>query len=376
MFWLFWITVAFLGYTFLGYPLLLWLLSRRGGKSHGRAPIAPRITLIIAAHNAQNVIATKIENCLQLTYPPDRREIIIATDGCDDATVAIARSYSDRGICVVEQSQRRGKHYVQMMARDASTGEILVFTDVGVSLEPDALQTIAANFADAAVGAVSSEDWVVTPRARLGEAAYVSLEMWLRRLESRVGSLVGLSGSFFAARRPVCQRWNPEQSSDFFIALNAVRQGMRAVVDTNSHGHFAVLPRETAEFGRKVRTIVHGLDVFFANLALLNPLRYGVFSWQLISHKLFRWLLPFALGALLVANVFLWQQGVFYRITLMVQGALYLAGLLGLARAGLVQFKPLKLAVFFLVGNAATVLAWVKFWSGEKFVTWEPSRRG
>src|SRR5213079_2002834 len=121
----------------------------------------------------------------------------------------------------------RGKHYAQMMAKEMAKGEILVFTDAAVQLDEGALQNIVANFADARVGCVSSEDRVSSTG---GEAWYVRVEMWLRRLEARVGSLVGVSGSFFAARRELCEKWHPTQSSDFFVPLHVVAAGFRSVV--------------------------------------------------------------------------------------------------------------------------------------------------
>jgi hypothetical protein len=124
-----------------------------------------------------------------------------------------------------------------------------------------------------------------------------------------------------------------------------------------------------------VRTIVQGLDVFFSHLALLNPLRYGIFSWQLISHKLFRWLLPYAFAALVVSNILIYPVHPFYRIFLILQLAGYATGLLALVLENRLDFTPLRLAEFFLVGYAATVVAWVDFSLGEKYVVWEPSRR-
>lgn len=376
MIWLFWSAAFFLLYTFAGYPALVWFISRWRNRPHLRAQIAPQVSIIIPVHNGAHLIADKIRNTLALNYPQDKMEIIVACDGSDDRTAEIVLSFSDRGVRLVEIPSRRGKHYAQMVARDASKGEILVFTDAAVALESDALEKIVSNFADPLVGSVSSQDRVEASGQRgIGESAYVRLEMWLRRLESSVWSLVGLSGSFFAARREVCEQWYPEQSSDFFVALNTVGRGMRAVVDPESLGHMGVVPKATAEFYRKVRTIVHGLDVLFTNARLLNPLRYGFFAWQFTSHKLFRWLLPFAFIVLLISNMFLWNSGLLYRLILSLQVAVYFAGLLGLAFAQSTRLPVIKLASFFLVANLATLLAWLKFCAGERFVIWEPSAR-
>jgi hypothetical protein len=125
-----------------------------------------------------------------------------------------------------------------------------------------------------------------------------------------------------------------------------------------------------------VRTIVNGLDVFFMHIGLLNPFRYGLFSWQLVSHKLFRWLVPTAMLALLISNLFLWKSGPFYQLCLIGQAGTYGAGLLALTTSRFANWKPIKLAGYFLMGNAATLMAWFYFLSGEKFVSWQPTQRG
>jgi glycosyltransferase involved in cell wall biosynthesis len=377
MLWLFWTAAVFLAYTFVGYPTMLGMISlfRKRGQRQETTTWA-KVSIIIPAHNQAIQLRRKIENTLALTYPKEKREIIVASDASTDETTDIVRSCADRGVRLVELPVRKGKHHAQMVARDASQGEILVFTDVSAELEPDALQKIVANFADPSVGCVSSEDRIAATSGRwMGEGFYVEFEMWLRRLEASAGSLVGLSGSFFAARREVCGVWYPGLSSDFFLPLQAVSRGMRAIVDPECRGHYGLVHSEKMELKRKVRTIVHGLAVLFVHAALLNPFRYGFFSIQLISHKLFRWLVPFAGAALLVSNLFLWDSGMFYRVCLVLQLILYGTGVLALLAGRLTQFKPFHLARFFLLGNAATMMAWMYFLMGEKFVTWQPTRR-
>lgn len=376
MVWLFWLSLAFLIYTLFGYPLLLALLSRLTGKLHSRAPIWPRVSVIIAGHNAAEDIEQKINNTLALRYPKDKWEIIVASDGSTDATADLVRKFSHVGVRLIEIPERRGKHSAQMVARDASWGEILVFTDVGVGLEPDALEKIVSNFADPSVGCVSSEDRITLGgNINLAEPAYVDFEFRLRRMESKVKSLVSASGSFFAARREVCDVWHPDQSSDFFVPLHTVARGLRAVVDPESIGFYGLVSSTQAEFPRKVRTIVHGLVVFFSHLELLNPVQYGFFSLQLLSHKLFRWLVPFAAFGLLVSNLFLWDSGIFYRVCVVGQAAFYSMALAGRLSSRLSRARPFRLAGFFVMGNLATLNAFFSYFGGERFVTWSPTRR-
>jgi glycosyltransferase involved in cell wall biosynthesis len=373
----FWLAVLFLAYTYAGYPLLLGLVSRFRKRPHRRAAIAPAVSVIIAAHNEAATISRKLLNCLELDYPADRFEILVASDGSDDDTVEIVRSFAGRGVKLIEIPNRQGKQYAQLQARDAARGEILVFTDVGVELDRDGLRQIISNFADPSVGCVSSEDQLVDQKGSgVGEPLYVRFEMWIRRTESCIGSLVTASGSFFAARRGVCEVWHVDQTSDFFVPLNTVSDGLRAVVDPKSIGRYGNVASESAELRRKIRTIVNGLQVFFSHAHLLNPVRYGFFSWQLISHKLFRWMIPSAMLVLLISNCFLWAAGDFYRLALVAQVGIYAAGLLAMTGNGFSAWKPVKLAGFFLLGNAATLMAWFYFLSGEKFVSWQPTQRG
>jgi glycosyltransferase involved in cell wall biosynthesis len=376
MIWLFWLAVLFLLYTLAGYPLALWVLSRFRNHPHARNAITPSVSIIVAAHNEAGSIANKIRNSLALTYPPDRCEIIVASDGSQDSTAEIVRSFSNRGVRLIEIPERRGKQFAQLQGRNAARGEILVFTDVGVELDSGALQAIVANFGDPKVGCVSSEDEIVKGPGFKGEQSYVSFEMWMRRLESSVGSLVTASGSFFAARRAVCEPWHTDKTSDFFVVLNTVRAGMRSVVDPASIGRYGLSRSDRFELQRKVRTIVNGLDVFFMYVDLLNPLRYRFFSWELVSHKLFRWLVPSAMLLLFVSNFFLWKSGPFYQLCLVGQALIYGAGLLALTVKSFARWKPVKLAGYFLLGSAATLMAWFYFLSGEKFVSWQPTQRG
>src|SRR5262249_23711958 len=160
MVWVFWLAFVFLAYTFAGYPLLLYLLSCVRSRPHHRSAVWPTVSFITTAHNEAARLPEKIKNSLDVHYPEDRREMIVASDGSQDTTNEIVRSFASQGVKLVAIAEKHGKHYAQMMARDASRGEILVFTDVAVHVEPDILEKIVCNFADPSVGCVSSEDYI------------------------------------------------------------------------------------------------------------------------------------------------------------------------------------------------------------------------
>ena len=376
MLWVFWLSAIFLAYTFVGYPIAVWLLSLVRRRTHRKAPISPLVAIVIAAHNEERIIRNKLLNSLELEYPADRREIIVVSDASNDRTAEIVRSFAAQGVKLVEASERRGKHFAQMLGFRASRGDILVFTDASVRLEPQVLGKLVSNFADPTIGCVTSVDQVDTEqKSWSGEKLYVQFEMWLRKSEARACSLLGASGSFFAVRRELCDIWEPEMSSDFHLPLHAMMRGLRTIVDPDCVGFYGVVRSEKIELQRKVRTIVHGLDVFFHHLALLNPFRYGIFAWQLLSHKLFRWLSPFAALSLLMANIFLWKAGLSYQSSLLAQVALYGTGLLGFTTEAMLRYRLLKLTNFFVVGSIATLVAWWRYVSGERLVAWNPSER-
>jgi glycosyltransferase involved in cell wall biosynthesis len=372
---LFWACVVFVFYAYFGYPAVLYVVARLFGRPVRRAAITPRVSFIIAARNEVARIRSKIENTLALDYPRDLMEIVVASDCSDDGTHDIVREYAGRGVRLIAARERRGKEFAQSLAIKASAGEVLVFSDASTRLEPGGVRNIVQNFADPRVGCVSSVDQVVGADGQpSGEGAYVRYEMFLRSLESRVGSVVGLSGSFFAARREVCDPWPVDLPSDFNTLLNTVRKGMRGVSDPTAVGSYSDLNDPRAEYARKVRTVSRGLRSLGRNLHLLNPFRHGLSAWELFSHKLCRWLVPFAMIGALTANLPLVVNSRFYAGTLLLQ-ALYYAAALWYPATGRQPKGPLRIVSFFFLVNLSILHAWFNVLRGRGAVIWEPSRR-
>jgi glycosyltransferase involved in cell wall biosynthesis len=367
----FWCSVTFVFYAYFGYGCALAALAQVRRRPVLREPIAPRVTVIIAAHNEERHIRSKIENTLRQDYPSASLEIIVASDCSSDATDAIAGEYAPR-VRLVRCRERRGKEGAQQLAVEEASGEILIFSDVGTWLAPDGVSGIVRNFADPGVGCVSSTDrFVDGDGSTSGEGAYVRYEMFLRALESRVNSLVGLSGSFFAARRDVCRRWTAHLQSDFDMLLCAVDMGMRGVLDVDSAGYYANLADDRREVQRKVRIVLRGISVLAENRRMLNPFRYGLFAWQLASHKLCRWLVPFFLIIAALANALLVSRSAVYRSTFVLQVAFYAAAVAGTwSRA-----RALRLPAFMVSSNLAVLRAWVRYARGDRITTWDPSKR-
>lgn len=373
---IFWVSVGFIFYAYAGYPLLLMLIGLVRNRPVRKAPFEPTVSFIVTAYNEEKRIGEKLRNTLRQDYPRPLLDLVVASDCSTDTTDDLVRSFESSGIRLVRAGTKGGKEAAQKLAVDSTSGDILVFSDTATMLEPTAITTIVRNFSDPTVGCVSSVDrFIDADGAVSGEGAYVRYEMLLRRLETRVNTLVGLSGSFFAARRSVCQAWAPDLQSDFNTLLNSVRRGLRGVADPESVGFYKNLSDQKKEYERKVRTIVRGISVFMRSLPLLNPLRYHLFAWQLFSHKLCRWLVPFAMIVALVANGLLALVSQFYQGMLVVQGAFYALALLYLATKRLPKFGILCLPSFFVMVNLSILDAWIRYFCGERIVSWSPSKR-
>lgn len=367
----FWSAVALIFYAYAGYGLALMVLAPIVDRAVRRAPITPPVTFIITAYNEETRLAAKIDNTLAQDYPAARFEIIVASDCSTDRTDAIARAYADR-VTLIRARARGGKEAAQKLALESARGEIVVFSDVATALAPDAVSRIVTNFADPAVGCVSSIDRFVDAGGGVsGESAYVRYEMWLRRLETRVHSLVGLSGSFFAARRDVCRRWAADRQSDFSTLLSTVELGMRGVLDVTAAGYYRDLVDDRREVERKTRTIVRGLAVMARHTRMLNPFRYGLFAWQLASHKVCRWLVPFAMIAALVAAAVLAPRSAAYAAFFGIQALGYAVATIGIGT----RAAALRLPAFLVQSNAAMLVAWWRFACGERMTFWTPSER-
>ena len=376
--WLFW-TGAFLAfYSYLVYPVVLMFMQRamsspRTGSATGPKP---HVTVIIAARNEQGRIADKLENTLALEYPGGTFNILVASDCSEDATDSIVSGFAHRGVTLVRSPERKGKEHAQGLAIKAATGDVLVFTDTATRLRPDAIRLLIEDFADPTVGAVSSEDELLSPEGTVrGEGAYVRYEMALRRLESRAAGLVGLSGSCFAVRKEVCARWRSDTPSDITAALLCAQTGLRAISDERVKGAYQDLKDESKEFQRKKRTIIRGMTAVWELREALNPFRYGLFSLQVWSHKILRWLVPVGLLLALGSSAVLARDSDLYRGLFALQLAGYAAAGVAYVSGSARKIMPLRIALYFLLANLATAAALWDFMRGVRIVTWKPYQR-
>jgi len=375
----FWVSALILVYTFAGYPLVMFLASAMFPRPVGKARITPMVSLIIAAHNEEKGIREKIENSLALDYPPERRQIIVASDCSTDRTDQIVREYSGRGVELVRLPERLGKVPAQNLAVTKAQGDILFFSDATILLPPDALAKMVRNFADLAVGCVSCEDKSISVkdgRRVEDEGLYVKYEMLLRRWESGVGSIVGASGCFFGIRKELWTQPDDFLAEDFAMPLNIREQGFRTVSEPEAIAYVKAVPSAGAEFARRVRTATHGLMGLFFKRHLLNPFRFGFFSVQLFSHKVLRFTVPVFMSIILVANLFLVARGNLYLGIFALQICFYLgAGAGYLLRSSRYRPRIASFPFYFVMVNVAIALAWVRVLQGRRHASWMPSQR-
>lgn len=371
--WLFWLSAIGAVYSYAIYPLVLLALPRRPSGIRIEA-YAPPVSIVIACRNEERRLRQKIINTLAVQY--ENTEILVASDASDDESDAITAEFAYAGVKLVRSPERRGKEHAQGLAVEAASGEIIVFTDAGTDLQPDSIGRLVASFADPSVGAVSSEDKFVSADGKIaGEGAYVRYEMWLRRLESRRAGLVGLSGSFFAVRRDVLTDWDSTIPSDFACALMTVQAGRRAIVNSEVHGIYRDVADAVSEYSRKVRTAIRGMTAIIRHPGVLNPFRYGLFAFQVLSHKIMRWLVPWFLLVLFIASAALYSHGWLYAIAFWIQCFGYGAVLLVHWWPTLRGISLLRIPYYFVQVNIALAVAGVLTLAGRRIVTWTPSVR-
>lgn len=375
---LFYLSALLCAYSYFLYPLILMVMPvRQQSTSTGDNNTGwPSLSLIITVHNEETRIREKIENTLAIDYPHDHLEVIVASDFSEDATDRIVSSYADQGVRLVRADQRLGKEYAQLCAIRQANGEILVFSDVATAIPANALRSLAAAFVDERVGALSSEDRFVSNNGHVvGEGAYVKYEMWLRRLESERAGLIGLSGSFFAARSEVCADWDIYSPSDFNTALNCAKQGLVAVTVPEVVGIYRDVKDPGLEFRRKVRTVIRGLTALVRHPEVLNPFRMGLFAFQVWSHKLMRWAVPWFMLVFAILTLLLQSRGGIYQAALIAQLVFYTIALLGWLSARARKYSVVRVIFFFVQTNLALAKAVFSFLLGKRMTVWTPSQR-
>jgi cellulose synthase/poly-beta-1,6-N-acetylglucosamine synthase-like glycosyltransferase len=374
---LFWSCCLLLMYVYVLYPRLVTAFAARYGKPVLRGDAFRTVTIIVTVYNEEKCIRAKLDNLAELNYPPELVDVIVASDASSDSTETIVASYDRLEVRVLRIEGRQGKTACQNAAVSSATGEILIFTDATTRLDSEAVRRLVENFADAKVGCVAGRLAYVTDTENLtgsGGRAYWDYEVRLRAGESLLGSLVGVSGCLYAVRRSAYRHIHPHLISDFVIAMRMREQGLRTILATDAVCFESTLDRGNEELAMRTRVAARSINALVAEWRFLNPARYGLFAWQLWSHKLLRYAAPLLWLIAIGANVALARQTP-YLVLLLAQFALIAAGAIGF----LLQQRGRKLGLltrpyYFLLTNVASLIATVRYLQGQRMVTWTPVR--
>ncbi len=363
--------LALLLYTYAGYPLLVLLWSRLAPRSvRGRADFEPSVSVCIAVHDGARYLEDKLRSLDALTYPREKIEILVCSDGSTDETEALARALAERDprVRVFSLPRRSGKPSALNLLRRAATGEVLLMTDVRQRLSPTALRALLEPLADPDVGCVSG---TLVLDGETGPSAYWRYEYFIRRCEARRGSMVGVSGSLYAVRRRDFDELPADVLlDDMFVPLSLVRSRKCTVLSADAVAYDEACD-DDREFGRKVRTLAGNYQLLAKMPWLLVPGKNGVW-FELVSHKLLRLVCPWALLVLFCLSSALAFDTRVGSVAMLGWRALWCAQLLfyGLALLGARAGRLGVVARTFVVLNAAAVVGLWRFVAGSQAVTW------
>lgn len=360
-------------YSYAVYPLAVMVLGfflRR--RVHERTWM-PRVTIIISAFNEEKVIAKKIENSLRLEYPRELLEIIVVSDHSKDCTDAIVQGYADRDVILLAQAERMGKTAGLNKAVEVSKGEFLVFSDADAMYEPDAIKKMVSFLSDEKVGLVTgSTNYVGENEDSVVETSsiYTKLERFIKRHESRAGSCVGADGAIFSMRKSLYQPLKIDDINDFVLPLSVVKKGFRVVFREDLFCTEAASSDSKKEFQRQIRITNRTLRALFRHTLLMNPFKFPMFSFELISHKLVRLSVPIFLAVVIPLNMLLIQEGYIYKMIFFGQCFFYMIAYVGRAQELAGKKGKLSILYHFVMLNISILSGWRKYLSGETYVTW------
>lgn len=380
---LFWVSIIIIIYVYIGYPLLIYLLSFFYKKPVKRTYPYPTVSILMSVYNEELHIEDKIKTLRELEYPESRIEILVGSDGSTDKTVEILK---DIGTVPLEtkrtnfgggspylycRNKREGKpNMLNLLAREAK-GEILVFTDARQRLDNKAVDELVKNFADRRVGSVSAALFYENhnenkPGAGIG--LYWEYEKFIRKAESRMGSMLGATGALYAVRKELFPELPADLIlDDIYIPMKIVEKGYRAIFDKKAKVYDKVYQNPKGEFLRRVRTLAGNYQLFFYLGHLFNPLK-GKISWQFFSHKFLRLVVPFLLILIFIANLFLLNKS-FYNLIFILQITFYGFSFFGFALK--YKNKIFDIPYMFCVMNSAAIVGLYRLLTHKQDVLWQ-----
>jgi cellulose synthase/poly-beta-1,6-N-acetylglucosamine synthase-like glycosyltransferase len=372
----FWGALGLIFYTYIGFPVLLAVRALATPRPYTRGTRTPTVTIIIAAHNEVEVIRRKLDNALALDYPRNLLQVIVASDGSDDGTNEVVANYDAPEVRLLPLP-RQGKNRTVNTAVAAATGEILLFTDADSMLAPDALQHIVAPFSDPQVGGVIGDYHYATDVVEgTGERTYWGYDRTLKKLQTLSGNVTSATGQIYAIRR---KHFNPIPmgvTDDFYTSTQVPAAHQRLIFEPRARAFGPIAGSADAEFRRKVRVMTRGLNSVWQMRRLLNPLNYGFYAFQLLTHKVLRRLMVIPLITLFLSAPLLWKRGRFYQLMTLGQSIFHGTALLGflLRKRPVGQNRLFSLPFFFDLVYSAALVALFNLLRGQSYDVWAAER--
>ncbi len=372
----FWASIFLIAYPYAVYPPVILVLGRLRPRPVRIEPRTPPVTVLIPAYNEADFIGATVQNKLDQNYPRERLEIIVVSDGSNDGTDDIVRRFADRGVKLLRREGREGKAAALNDAIQHATGEIVVFSDANSLFDRDAIRYMVENFADPQVGYVTGSMGFLTAGASVsgaGAGAYVRYENLLRRAETRLGSIIGVNGGVDAVRRSLYTDIPPQLITDFVLPLTVIAGGHRVIFDPRAICREVANAELSKEFRMRVRVALRALQGLAYMRRLLNPVRYPLQAFCLVSHKVLRYIAFAFLLSALASNIALATIEPFYQALLAVHIAGYALVLLGLSEKQPRWLRRVTAAPSYLVMSyAAFAVAAYKFARGDTMAVWQP----
>ncbi len=386
----FWLSIFIVCYTYAGYGILLWLMVKIKEAVKGKpiryvAEDLPDVTLLVAAYNEKDYVAAKINNSTELEYPKDKLHLVWVTDGSDDGTPDILRQYSN--VTVHHRPERAGKIAAMNRGVQLITTPIVIFSDANTMLGKESVRRIVNLFANPKVGCVSGEKRIFGNEkdmaAGAGEGLYWKYESFLKSYDARLYSVVGAAGELFAIRREYFTEVEKDTLlDDFIISLRIAMQGYTTQYDPEAYACETSSASVKEELKRKIRIAAGGFQSIVRLAYLLNIFRYGILSFQYISHRVLRWTLaPLCLLLLLASNLVLaLQTGIFscnfFPVVFWLQVLFYAMALIGwFLENRQIKLKILFVPYYFFIMNLAVYLGFFRYIKKKQNVNWERAKR-
>lgn len=375
----FWLSVAAILYTYIGYSVVTLLLARMVNRPVRRQEgYEPAVTYLITAYNEEKGIAAKLENVLSLDYSRDKLDVLVASDGSTDRTEEIVRSFAPRGVRLLRVEGRVGKTQTQNRAVMEARGEIVIFSDATTHYDRSAIKKIVRNYADPVVGAVSGRyEYFNRTGASIGvgNILFWNYENLIKRSQTRIRTITGCCGCIYSVRRSLYEPLPPDIISDLVEPLKILEKGYRIVFEPEAVAYEETTEKAREEFRMRIRVISRGMYGLLYMRQLFNPLRHGFVAFQLISHKLMRWLVPIFVAVLFVANLSLLGSS-FYNVAFIGQVVFYAMAVAGwVGERWNLRMKLFSIPLYFSTVNIASVISLFKTLKGYKAVTWETVRK-